>query len=854
MENTEVKNYLQEWLNKRPIWLTYPLSDILNMKEISLSDIERYSQLCAKEANDEKVVPENIDFHQITSGYDSCDTTIKKISNLQNVNAISPNRTLEFAEKGITVIYGRNGSGKSGYVRALKKAFGIPGCELIRSNVFNCQGKKKSDSRCTIELSSRNGMIECLLDSEANILSGALIFDTSISQDYIGKTREASFEPMVFSVLRKLAEIVDQVSINLSEKRRDIKPVLPIFSDELSNTNIAKKYSILDSETKIAEDFLWTSEDENRLNELCESLHIMDPITIVEAITRKEEATNFLLQYILNLSSFFTQPRIDLIEDHYSKMRVLHKEHQVLCNSFSDNANVLDKNGIGQEQWIKLWQYANAYISIFQNSKIGSETCPLCQQKMEGEVLSRFVSINEFVNSHIASEIEKTGREYKDSVSTSFKLLDLQTTKLLIEKSGFNDINNMLLNTINETSVQINKIQCQEIAEDKEYLALNANEFTDVVSDLSKYLEELTSKKNMAMKLDDDSTREILNNEKLDLLARKYCNQNRKLFEKAITDYKKASVFDKAERLAKTNAITVITNSLAQELLSKEYEKKFNEELLKLASNSLKVRLKQVKGGKGKTPFKIVIENELGEDFNPNDILSEGEQRIVSIAAFIADSIEANKKSALIFDDPISSLDFEYEKKAVSRLVELASTYQVIVFTHRLAFACKLYETCKKEGVGYSEKSLLFSEAEKGIPCEGITITKIVKKRINEILSTELPRIRSKDIADPEYNTYVRGICSCFREAVEKSIEEILLCDVASRFNEEIHSKNVVRLARVTSEDCDIVDRMMTKYSIKEHSQSDETPYDILSISEIEDDLKTFLEWAKEAKKRLCNS
>ena len=48
--------------------------------------------------------------------------TLKAIENLVNVNAIPNGSHLYFGHQGLTVIYGENGSGKSGFARVLKKA------------------------------------------------------------------------------------------------------------------------------------------------------------------------------------------------------------------------------------------------------------------------------------------------------------------------------------------------------------------------------------------------------------------------------------------------------------------------------------------------------------------------------------------------------------------------------------------------------------------------------------------------------------------------------------------------------------------------------------------------------------
>lgn len=44
------------------------------------------------------------------------------VRDVQNVNRLAPAARLDFAPDGVTVIYGRNGSGKSSYVRILRSA------------------------------------------------------------------------------------------------------------------------------------------------------------------------------------------------------------------------------------------------------------------------------------------------------------------------------------------------------------------------------------------------------------------------------------------------------------------------------------------------------------------------------------------------------------------------------------------------------------------------------------------------------------------------------------------------------------------------------------------------------------
>ena len=53
------------------------------------------------------------------------------VDEIANVNALAADQHLTFGQTGLTVVYGRNGAGKSGYARILKHA--CIGCQLPSS-------------------------------------------------------------------------------------------------------------------------------------------------------------------------------------------------------------------------------------------------------------------------------------------------------------------------------------------------------------------------------------------------------------------------------------------------------------------------------------------------------------------------------------------------------------------------------------------------------------------------------------------------------------------------------------------------------------------------------------------------
>ncbi|MCE1239978.1 MAG: AAA family ATPase [Azonexaceae bacterium] len=82
-------------------------------------------------------------------------------------------------------------------------------------------------------------------------------------------------------------------------------------------------------------------------------------------------------------------------------------------------------------------------------------------------------------------------------------------------------------------------------------------------------------------------------------------------------------------------------------------------------------------------------------------VLSEGEQRVHALALFFAE-IESCPQSVLIFDDPVSSFDYNYIANYCARLRDFAQqhqTRQIIVLTHNWEFFVQLQTTLNQAGL-----------------------------------------------------------------------------------------------------------------------------------------------------------
>ena len=219
-----------------------------------------------------------------------------------------------------------------------------------------------------------------------------------------------------------------------------------------------------------------------------------------------------------------------------------------------------------------------------------------------------------------------------------------------------------------------------------------------------------------------------------------------------------------------TRGITTKANEIGDLVITQSFVKRFNEELGKLGAGNIQVEfIKQI--NKGTTKHALKIANATHN--NPGNILSEGEARVISLAAFLADVTGGNHTNPFVFDDPISSLDQTYEEKTVKRLVELSKSRQVIVFTHRLSLLCQLNDACdiiktlgiRRESWGTGEIGELPISA------------KSPKNALKDILNSKLVRAKKvlNENGTEEYYLHAKMICSDFRILIERTVEYHLL-------------------------------------------------------------------------------
>ena len=122
------------WSGQRPRWQQIMLRGVAEGRPLSGEALE---QLVDAVVTGERLTGGGLEIgHLVASASDAPPVRLTSVAEPAHVNALSSSVPLTFLEDGITIVYGDNGSGKSGYARLLKRIARSRHNETVLTDVF----------------------------------------------------------------------------------------------------------------------------------------------------------------------------------------------------------------------------------------------------------------------------------------------------------------------------------------------------------------------------------------------------------------------------------------------------------------------------------------------------------------------------------------------------------------------------------------------------------------------------------------------------------------------------------------------------------------------------------------------
>jgi hypothetical protein len=277
-------------------------------------------------------------------------------------------------------------------------------------------------------------------------------------------------------------------------------------------------------------------------------------------------------------------------------------------------------------------------------------------------------------------------------------------------------------------------------------------------------------------------------------------------------------------------------------MASQELADALNEELKRLKVHELQVVMKPESPG-GRTQFKLALQ--LPGGGTPGAILSEGEQRAIAIASFLAEVKLGRGRGGVVFDDPVSSLDHRRRWEVAERLAMEAMARQVIVFTHDIYFLCILEQKAEELGSPIAKHYIRRTSKGFGAHSPDLPFDAIgTKERIGRLRNMVADARRAKNSGDDDEHR--RLTCETYgrlRLTWERAVEDVLFNGSIQRFGEGVKTQSL-REVEVTDDDYKAIDAGMTKSSKFEHDAA--SPVGRLPVpdpDDLEADIKALDDW-----------
>jgi len=788
---------------------------------------------------------------------------LKAIKNLNSVNAIPNGSDLLFGHEGLTVVYGENGTGKSGYARVLKRACSARDTkERILPNAF---GQSTAvPATATFKISIDNGPNTELLWQDGReaeeILSNICVFDSKCARVIVDENNEATYLPYGAHVFKDLVDMMQEFRDQLENEKPKLHKLE--YLNIPPTTKTGQFIAQLSHETSTAtleEQTQWAEADETRLVKLQKSIaeaEAHDPQRQAQRVRNTKDHVNEVLKIIERIESALSESKAESLRTEIGKLNACEKALALASQATLAKEPLA---GAGEQAWQILYNAAKEYSTQaaypnqdFPVTDEGS-LCVLCMQPLLGDAKNRMLRFRKFMEQTTKKEVESAQQKIQSALQDLQKIgFPLPDT----HKDVFDEIrcrNEEFAQQV-EKYITAMKARARDMIQsmtDKEiryfspYKPAPKEHLAQIAQSLESDAQEIEKAAN---------TEEFakIQSEKADLEARKLLRQKKQDLLDYQETLKRVRQYDAC--IAKTNSwqITYQGRNIISKALTPDLQKALREELKALNVNNLPLNLKP-SGIKGETHHQM----ELGgcntlSGANLTDILSEGEQHVVAMAGFLAELVASEHKSPIVLDDPICSLDHRYREKIAERLVKEAACRQVIIFTHDIAFLLDLQSKAGEVQVYFSPQTV-YKDADtpgmctNGLPWHSMSVNNRIKHLKREIDSFQ--NLHTSDLQS--YNLRASNLYGRLRDSWEAAIEEELLYKTIVRHGNKVQTQRL-KSVEVTTPIYKTIDLNMEKCSkwMSGHAMSRALDANRPSPDEIQDDINNLDAFVKNIRKQ----
>lgn len=680
---------LLDWVKSQPMWVHHVVRGALD-GHITTNNLrtEEYLELCLREGGlaegELPDAPALADLTPPSSAPAVAGLVLLTMEILRGVNRLKDGSRIDFAP-GLTVIFGENGAGKSGFVRVLKRCAGARTHTRVLGDVANATNPAPS-AKFTYEMAGSSGDITWNDELGIAPLTALSIFDSPSSRVHVDDDLSYSYVPEALSTYRTVRDVIDNVKNRLTE-RADARPVpddrfATQFQPGTAVHQLTAKLNGAVNLAALQELASVSNTDKERLSRLLAETSALRSRD-VDTETQLARARSAALGKVMACLTVVSKIDYEMFNDVLDVRTSARAAERVAVGATIANPEIAAS---ASPEWQAFIEAGYAYDVVASNAGHDpSSTCSYCRRPLDHAAAALLRTYADFVAGHARLKKDMAEEAVTAFARIASGLKVAEAREAVAEVIGESDdhpwrrfekglelcgkVKDAMiaeqrldaLERLPESEVVFVYTEKQMLDERVRNLGAEASTKAEMLSTLEAELRELQDRVTLEAKLSEirDAVGALRWNEKAAAIVR--------------------------DLVVSQRSLTEASNSHTRQLINSNFEAAFADECSMLEAPGSVVL--QFPGREGQTLRKKAVAGN-----RPSDVLSEGEQKAIAMADFIAEATVSRPGSPLVFDDPVTSLDYRRLEAVAARLRDLSDHRQVVVFTHDVWFASVLLD------------------------------------------------------------------------------------------------------------------------------------------------------------------
>lgn len=690
---TNAREILVTWANDQEHWVRGIVHEVLTTRQpASDQAIDEAYGTCLSEKDLSDAPATESSKLELDGDDDEKEEALRitSLKEVENVNRLATGQRIDFNDR-LTILYGENATGKSGYVRILKRAAAVRSAEDVLPDIHATT--TPGPPTAVLEYTLNGAADSATWRGEAGLrpFTRMSIFDSRAVSFHLDDDLSYSYTPRDLALFRYVNQGIAAVSNRLDAARKDAGLGENRFLHRFQSGSVVyPKIETLSAATDIAElETLASVSDEEMatLPSLAEEVEALNPQLIASRL-EVVRADRELLSSIQAAATKIAEFDRDAYNQALDALKQADEKQRAATETAFAGYGI---PGVLSDAWRDFVGAGDAYLKDLglEEYPEKGKACLYCRQDLGESAVALLRKYDDCCNNALKGEVDAASAAITAAASKlqGVSLTTLQSrvaARMTIEKGhAAAAVHASALEFLSSSPAMLElvaerkPIPSPDVVSDADALRGSAQTALEQADIAIQALQTQSTKRQTARAEAEKRVRDLEDRIvlKVQLPAVRVAVEKAKWGERAKLIVTKRFPPLKA-------SLTNQTKVASEDLLNTDFQRRFGEECKALRAPAVKLQFpgKEAAAARRKS---------LG-DHRLSEVLSEGEQKVIALSDFLAEAAIRPTSAPVLFDDPVNSLDYKRIEYIVERLYTLSAGHQVVVFTHNIWFASLL--------------------------------------------------------------------------------------------------------------------------------------------------------------------